>query len=105
MLDVVFALAQGAPPTDSVKSVLAWVVAGLIGAFLATLAYHLKVLKDHKVELVELRAEHRGEQVVLNQKLESVQERMLKLSLRVVRALEIVAGVDEAEVFLEEDSE
>lgn len=89
---------QNMPPTDSVESLLAWVCGGLLLALLGLVSFVVKQQSDHKVELATVRAEHREELIQLNGKVESNQERMLNLALRVQRGLEVIAGIDEAEI-------
>jgi hypothetical protein len=103
-LDLILLLAQQAPPTDSVTSVLAWVVGGLCFVVVSIVSWHLYTLNSHKAEVATIRAEHRAELLDLTNKREKDQKRMLKLALRVQKGLEAIADI-EAATLVDDDEE
>lgn len=93
----VLLLAQAIPDASqladakSIQQVLAWVIASLVSVIALLVIWHVRTLKEQKAEMA-----------ILMDKREKDHGKMMKLALKVQKALEAWAGIEDN--LIEEDN-
>ena len=97
-MDLFLLLSQVVPNSDDLKSgdaqtILVWIIGALLAALVAQTTYLLKIIKEHKEEAKEWLAAK-----------DDSQKKMMRLALRVQKALEVWAQVEVDKSLIDEDT-